>query len=95
MKPKVADLDLTYWKDKASIGAVQLAVYVMAGGGMLGRFAAEQPADFYIDDRVSKRPYPKRAIYRAVAVLTRMAQVAGLDPHQMPAMPRLHNLTIF
>ncbi len=87
-------LDFTSWK-KADVGAAQVAVYVMAGGGLIGRFAAEQPADFYVYDRVSRRPYPKRELYRAVAVLARMAQANGLDPRNMPSMPRLHSLTVF
>jgi len=39
-----------------SIPSMQVAVYVMCGGGFLGRFAAEKPMDFYIDDRVGCLP---------------------------------------
>lgn len=82
-----------FWKD--SIGAMQVAVYVMAGGGFLGRAAAEQPADFYIDSRVTRRPYPVADICRAVEVLATIAKANGLDPHNLPEMPRLHNLSVF
>lgn len=61
---------------------LQLTVYVMCGGGFLGRFAAEQPADFYIDDRAST-VYPAEAIYQAVKVLAIYAKVLGLNPNQL------------
>lgn len=31
------------------IQAMQVAVFVMCGGGFLGQFAAAQPADFYAE----------------------------------------------
>lgn len=73
----------------------QVAVYVMCGGGYLGRFAAEQPADFYIDMRVGRLPYPKRVIEKAVLRLALLAQEAGLNPHDMPKMPDFDNLGHF
>ena len=82
------------WKGD-SVPAMQVAVYVMCGGGMIGRFASEQPADFYIDDRVGKLPYPKKEIYQAVATLKTIAEVNGIDPHKMPVMPNFHNMGIF
>lgn len=81
------------WKD--AIGIMQVAVYVMCGGGLIGKSAAEQPADFYIDDRASRRPYRKVQIYRAVRTLELLAQANGLDPRNMPAMPDFHNLGVF
>jgi len=81
------------WKD--GIGLMQVAVYVMAGGGLIGRLAAEQPADFYVDTRVSRRPYGLRDLSRAVKVLAVIADANGLNPHNMPKMPNLHNLAIF
>lgn len=79
------------------IGALQVAVYVMCGGGMLGRFAAEQPAEFYIDMRVGKLPYPKKDILQAVTFLDAISTSAGFDTSgfgkdgklKMPAMPDL------
>jgi hypothetical protein len=79
----------------SDIGAHQVAVYVMCGGGMLGRFAAEQPADFYIDTRVGRLPYGSRAIEQAVEVLQVIAEAHGLDPHNMPAMPHFHASGVF
>ena len=77
------------------IGALQVAVSVMCGGGFLGRFAAEQPADFYIDDRVGRLPYRRKEILQAVAVLVTLAKVAGLDPHHMPTGPDFHASGVF
>jgi len=75
--------------------AHQVAVFVMCGGGMLGHMAAEQPADFYIDDRCGRLPYGKREILQAVAVLTTLAKAAGHDPHALPSAPRFHNCGVF
>ena len=61
---------------------LQLTVYVMCGGGFLGRFAAEQPKDFYIDDRAST-VYPAKAIYQAVKVLEIYAKILGLNPSSL------------
>lgn len=63
---------------------LQTAVYVMCGGGHLGSFAASQPQDFYIDSRVGKLPYSKRAILQAVAVLNLYAEVLDLDKNKLP-----------
>ncbi len=78
-----------------SIPAMQTAVYVMCGGGFLGRFAAEQPMDFYIDDRVGVLPYSREEIYQAVETLKTIAMANGVDPHRLPAMPAFHNMGIF
>ena len=81
------------YKDR--IPFLQVAVYVMCGTGFLGRFAAEQPGDFYIDDRVGKRPYPKREIYQAVRCLSILAEENGLNPHKMPKIPGLLGCGVF
>jgi len=80
---------------KEQIGALQVAVYVAVGGGVLGRSAAEQPADFYIDDRCGRLPYCRRAIMQAVSVLAVLAKAGGYDPHHMPPMPDFHACGIF
>lgn len=77
------------------IGPQQVVVYVMCGGDMLGNFAAEQPADFYIDDRVGKLPYSRKDITQAVNVLVAIAEAHGLDPHHLPPRPRFHSSGIF
>lgn len=82
------------WKAD-SIPMMQVAVFVMCGGGHLGRFAAEQPEKFYIDDRVTRLPYPKREIYQAVETLKTIAIANGLDHNKMPEMPRFHNMGVF
>ncbi len=78
-----------------SIPPMQTAVYVMCGGGFLGRFAAEQPMDFYIDDRVGCLPYSREEIYQAVETLKTIAVANGMDLHRLPAVPRFHNMGIF
>jgi len=89
-----SDQDSDYdWS--GSIPTMQTAVYVMAGGGLLGRMAAEQPADFYIDARAGRLPYSRKEITQAVNVLVVLAKKYGFDPHHMPAMPQFHNLGIF
>lgn len=72
---------------------LQIAVYVMCGGGLLGISAAENPKDFYIDDRVRKLPFPKRQIKQAVKVLGIYAEV--LDWKEMPKCGNFHNCGIF
>lgn len=74
-----------------ALKAHQVAVYVMCGGGFLGRFAATQPANFYIDPRAGRLPYPRREIEQAVACLAADAEAAGLDPHRLPEFPHFHN----
>lgn len=69
---------------------LQLTVYVMCGGGLLGRLAAEQPSDFYIDDRAGKTNYPKKEIYQAVEVLKVYAEVLGLNPSNLDPSKELN-----
>lgn len=80
---------------KNNIPALQVAVNVMCGGGMLGRMAAEQPGQFYIDARCGKLPYPRRDIEQAVAVLSELARANSLDPNHMPKMPDFHGCGVF
>ena len=83
----------------AQMKQLQIAVHVMCGGGMLGRFAAEQPADFYIDDRVGRLPYTRQQIYQSVAVLKMYAEILGFNPHRLDQDCRLvmdfHNCGVF
>jgi len=78
-----------------SIPNMQIVVYVMCGGGFLGRLAAEQPANFYIDDRVGRLPYGKKEIYQAVETLKTIAEVNGLNAHNLPFLPSFHNMGVF
>jgi hypothetical protein len=72
------------------IESIQWIVYTMIGGGMLGEFAMTQPADFYIDLRVGRLPYPHRRIFHAVEILKGLAEYLGLDPHNLPKPDRLN-----
>ncbi len=83
------------WTRARSIAAHQVAVYVMCGGGFLGSAAAHRPADFYIDDRCGKLPYPRREIEQAVKCLAVIAEAAGMNSHKLPEMARFHNCGIF
>ena len=77
------------------IQAMQVTVYVMCGGGILGKFAAAKPADFYIDALVNRRPFTSHEIKRAVASLVEQSQRDGLDPHNLDvgkALSKLPNM---
>lgn len=90
-------------KFRQRIGAQQVALYVMVGGGMIGRSYTQQPEGAYVDSRVSKRPYAQRAIDQMQKMLVVMAQVAGYDPSgfnrdgkpNLPEMPNFHGAGVF
>ena len=95
---KKLDLDYIAQNGTATpetIRALQVAIYVACGGGLLGRLAAEQPADFYVDDRVGHLPYVKKEIMQAVSVLAALAGKVGFNPHNMPKMADFHNCGIW
>ena len=75
--------------------ALQVAVFVMIGGGFTGNSAARQPEDFSIDDRAGRLHYSRRDIMKAVAQLTETAKQAGLDPRDLPRLPSLHNCGVW
>ena len=63
----------------AEMQKLQIAVYVMCNGGLLGSSAAYNPRDFYIDDRCGKLPYSRRQIMQAVRVLAIYQDVLGIE----------------
>ncbi len=65
---------------------MQVALYVMCGGGFVGRSFAEQPKSAYLDDRISKRPFKPNAIEAARLELVHVAEIAGLNPENLPTM---------
>lgn len=65
------------------LAQLQLAVYVMCDGGLLGRFAAQQPGDFYIDSRVGRLPYSQTKIMQVIAVMNIYCEVLGLNPRNV------------
>lgn len=69
--------------NEKTLERLQIAVYVMCSGGMLGNFAMRQPADFYIDDRVGRLPYPKRDIYQVVEVIKAICYHLKKDAHNL------------
>jgi hypothetical protein len=86
-----------------AIQTLQLVVFTMAGGGWLGESASVQPGGFYVDGRVSRRPYQVRAIKQATRVLAEVARIGGYDPEtgvgrhgkEMPRRPDFPNLGVF
>lgn len=74
---------------------LQVAVYVMAGGGFIGSSAACQPHDFYIDARSGRLPYKNRLVLQAVKVLELHLKVLGIDRGNIPAVPQFHNCGAF
>ncbi len=77
------------------IGAMQVAIYVACGGGCIGLQHADHPLHAYIDSRVGKLPYGRKQIENMRIVLIAMAEAKGLDPNNLPAMPRFHNCGVF
>jgi hypothetical protein len=70
----------------------QIAIYVMVGGGFVGRSYAEQPRSAYCDVRIGKRPYKFKDIEKAQVTLIALAERAGLDADSLPPMPDFSNL---
>jgi len=91
--PLQIDNDLNCFTEK-DLSALQVEVYVMCGGGMLGKFAATQPSDFYIDARVGRLPFSRRDICQAVEVLKGVAIKLGKDPHSLPK-PHICGVWVF
>lgn len=82
------------WDTESTVHDMQVVVYVMCGGGILGSMAAEQPADFYIDSRHGTTPYPPKKIMEAVRFLKETAIYNGMDPKKLPSLS-LHNMGVF
>ena len=81
--------------NKYDLQQQQVVVSVMCGGGMLGRFAAEQPADFVLSDKKAVGlPFEKKEIEQAVEVLAIIAKHYSFDPHNLPSV-RFHNCGVF
>jgi len=103
--PKVVKLDMTQVKECFSslskedqfsqIQSLQIALYVMCGGGLIGRLFAEQPLDAYIDDRAGKLPYTRKQIYAARDCLIALAKTAGFNPVDLPRIPHFHHCGVF
>ena len=92
---KVKSLDRERWIDidfslenkqptDKTLEFLQVMIYVMVGGGMLGRLAMCQPADFYIDLRVGRLPYSQKDISNVVEMIKAVADYLTKDPHKLP-----------
>lgn len=85
-------LEVLMMLDAESIPQQQVKVYTLCSGGMLGMFAAEQPGEFYIDDRVPMRSSHKQKVYEEVKYLTSLMEAKGLDTKRGEVrMPWFHN----
>lgn len=69
---------------KETLKLQQVMLYTMCGGGMLGRSAMCQPADFYIDLRVGRLPFPHKDIFMAVEMIKAICDYLGENPHKLP-----------
>jgi len=90
---QIRPVDSESWA-RELIGVHQIAIYVMCGGGNLGRWAAENPSEFCLDYRIGRLPYEREEILRAVATLAQIAQAHGFNAHELPCMPLLHSFGI-
>lgn len=77
------------------VGSTQVAIYIMTGGGWIGRTYAEQPASAYTDARVGRLNYPAWQIENCRLALVVMSEVAGMDPENLPPMPNLFSMGVF
>ena len=73
---------------------LQIVVYVMVGGGLLGHSAATQPSGFYVDSRCKRRPYKLRDIKQSVQVLAVYAEVLNLK-QPLHYRSGFHNCGVF
>lgn len=74
---------------------LQIAIYVMCGGGLLGKLAVEDPWNFYLDDRTAKLPYKRAEILQSIEVLKVYAKVLEEDINTMPPVSQFHSCGIF
>ena len=82
--------------DPEAMRAAETAIFRMCGGGLLGASAVDQPSSFYIDSRVGRLPYGRRAIEQAVGILARAREIAGIpEPYEKGGYKNLVNLGIF
>jgi hypothetical protein len=69
-------------------------VYAMIGGGFLGRTAICWPQEFYIDSRVDRLPYSRRAILQAVKILAVAHRSLGLHEYHEEARLGVPNMGV-
>ena len=82
-------------RERWPIGPLQVAAYVAAGAGLIGRMYAHQPADAYRDSRAGRGPYCNRDLEQIRQTLITLAEVHGLDPHHLPDMPDIPACGVF
>lgn len=84
-------------KDRARelIPPTQIALSVMVGGGIVGHLYATNPAKAYRDDRAGRSPYSHKDVEAVRGALVALAEVAGMDPSELPAPPAFHAAGVF
>ena len=80
---------------RALIPGTQLALYVMVGGGLIGRFYAEQPEYAYRDTRAGRAPFKTKEVEAMRGALLGLADVCGMDGRDMPRMADFHAAGVF
>lgn len=87
--------NITKEKAIALVPRAQIAMFVMVGGGFLGRSYAEQPKTAYTDLRCGRLPYKSTDVKKAQVTLIALAERAGLDADSLPPIPNFGNMGVF
>ena len=77
----------------AELSRVQIALYIMCGGGFIGDFAVRQPDEFYVDDR-GKTPYSVPDILKALVFYSAFLKELGIDKNDIPRMPFVPHMCV-
>lgn len=81
--------------DRWQIGTLQVAIYVAAGGGLVGNMFAHNPKHACKDTRTGRGPYREKSTQKMRQTLVALAEVKGLDPTCLPPMPEFHDCGVF
>ena len=80
---------------RALIGPTQIVLCVMVGGGFIGADFARRPLTAKRDTRAGGAPYPVTKVEAVRGALVGLAEAAGLDPADLPEVPRFHAAGVF
>ena len=94
-EPRQVSVDWHHRITLEEFRTLQVAMYVMVGGGLLGQMYAESPADAYLDPRAGRRPYREDEIETVRQILLACCHALGLDPQHAPRMPELKGCWVF
>ena len=90
------DIDFKFYNKPTmkELEHLQVMVYTMCGGGMLGDFAMRQPDDFYIDDRVGRLPYPQKDIFNVIEMIKAVCDYLKKNPRKL-STPDFYGCWVF